>query len=83
MSLKSKLLNFAVQAKDSYKFACEKSKDAWQNSDCSIPESVKESTKLKFALWAKDKVPHDSSTDGYRYGYDGYGYYQSGFKIHD
>lgn len=76
MSLKSKLLNFTAQAKESYKSACEQSKDAWQNSDCSIPESVKESTKIKFALWSRDK---SELASGYQTsGYAGEGFYSYG-----
>ncbi|GAB1671120.1 hypothetical protein M3703_04410 [Mannheimia haemolytica] len=76
MSLKSKLSAFTT----AYKNICKNSQNAWQNTDCSISEEIKASTKIKFALWAKDKEP---LKDGYRHGYDGYGYYQGNFKIHD
>lgn len=82
MSLKSKFKALTT----AYKSACENSRNAWENADCSISESVKESTKIKFALWARDKnVQQDDndSFDGYRHGYEGFGYYQGNFKIHD
>ncbi|MBF0786148.1 hypothetical protein E4T80_11825 [Muribacter muris] len=47
MSLKSKLSALAA----AYKSACANSETAWQNTDCSISESVKESTKIQFALF--------------------------------
>lgn len=82
MSLKSKLSAFTT----AYKNICKNSQNAWQNTDCSISEEIKASTKIKFALWTRDKnVQQDDndSFDGYRHGYDGYGYYQGNFKIHD
>lgn len=76
MSLKSKLLNFAAQAKESYKSACANSNADWQNADCSISESVRESTKLKFALWSRDK---SELASGYQTsGYAGEGFYSYG-----
>lgn len=47
MSLKSKFKAFA----SAYKSACEQSKDAWQNSDCSISDKIKDGMKYRFALF--------------------------------
>lgn len=77
MSLKSKFKALTT----AYKSACANSRNAWENTDCSISESVKESTKIKFALWAKDKTELAS---GYQSsGYAGSGFYSYGVKIHD
>ncbi|MBF0786142.1 hypothetical protein E4T80_11795 [Muribacter muris] len=76
MSIKSKLSALAT----AYKSACADSKNAWQNTDCSISDSVKESTKITFALWVNPSI---SNEDGYRMGHSGYGYYCNDIKIHN
>ena len=77
MSLKSKLSAFTT----AYKNICKNSQNAWQTADCSISEEIKASTKIKFALWAKDKEP---LKNGYHSsGYAGPGFYSNGVHYDD
>ncbi|HGO5810895.1 TPA: hypothetical protein ACU207_002307 [Mannheimia haemolytica] len=72
MSLKSKLSAFTT----AYKNICKNSQNAWQNTDCSISEEIKASTKIKFALWTRDK---SELASGYQTsGYAGEGFYSYG-----